>query len=128
MNLIKRIVIFAVNDENMELKLTTGFVQDFKPKRVLGSYKGILETSFVANADTDDKLDAVIQLAKQYNQESVLIIDEQRRASLFFIKTGQYEPIGDFRAVDAETAKSLDNWTLDGTQYYAVLPTVKVGA
>jgi hypothetical protein len=90
-------------------------------KHVVGSYKGTVENSIVAVVEDDVKLDYIRALAfKHDDQESILVINEDRNAFLEF-NTGTTEKLGAFRHIDALKASQLDAWTLDGTDYYAVL-------
>jgi hypothetical protein len=89
-------------------------------KKVLGSYKGQTESSYVVNASEDSALDLVLGLAKKFNQESVLIVDEERKATFKYVGSGETVKLGQFVSVSAIEAQSLENWTLDGTNYYSV--------
>lgn len=89
-------------------------------KEVLGSYKGDVEKTFVVNTNEDKALTMVKVLACLYGQESILIVDQERKASLYDCNDGTITKLGRFCAVDALEASKLDNWTLDGTQYYTV--------
>jgi hypothetical protein len=125
MNVKKRVVIFSIetgtpagiyDKQHVENELSQyGF------KSVLGSYNGVQENSYVVDASTDNALNDVLELAVNYNQESILIVDENRIASLYFIKTGLTTKLGNFTSISALEASKLDNWTLDGTDYYSVI-------
>jgi hypothetical protein len=97
-------------------------------KVVQGSYKGVFETSVLVVCDTDEKLNYIRDVAFIDGQESILVVNEDRRAYLEYNKQDQTglvktapEYIGDFRAITALDAKDLENWTLDGTDYYACI-------
>ena len=132
MNINKRVVLFSLDQPNKKFTLSSKIeviynVESFMHnrqiafKKVLGSYKGIVEDSYCAIIDDDTKLDVIFSIAAKHNQESILVVDEYRKAYLHDVLTGDVKALGDFKAVDALTAKELDNWTLDGTQYYAVV-------
>lgn len=133
MLVLKRFVIFSLKglNSNTDCSAYKSKIEailkahsiDFK--HVLGSYKNTLESSIVAIVDTDLKLDKVRSLAFQDDQESILIVDESRRAYLEYneICTLEFkiEPIGNFRHVQVEDIKDFENWTLDGTDYYTCI-------
>lgn len=143
---LKRFAIFSLTgfdlrtgiDEKSSYRLehTTSRLKalgyDFKV--VKGSYKGVLETSILVVCDEDNKLEWVRNTAFLDGQESILIVNEDRRAYLqynsaiykgLFDKTESHKPnvelIGDFRSITPLQARDLDNWTLDGNDYYACL-------
>lgn len=121
MNLNPRFAMFATNSkvgDALSMKLMTDNNIGFK--QVLGSYKGQTENSFVAIVNDDAKLNVIIDIADLWSQESILVVDENRKAKLVFMKGLEVQKLGDFRPIDVLEAQNLDNWTLDGTQYYAV--------
>lgn len=121
MNLKPRFAMFATNSkvgDALSMKLMIDNNIGFK--KVLGSYKGQTENSFVAIVNNDAKLNVIIDIANQWSQESILVVDENRKAKLVFMKGLEVQKLGDFRPIDVLEAQNLDNWTLDGTQYYAV--------
>lgn len=95
--------------------------QGIGTKELVGSYKGSQETSILAVVNDSTKLGLVLELAKSYAQESVLIVDEDRTARLKFIADGSEQALGSFKAIDAEEAAGLDAWTFDPStmQYFA---------
>lgn len=69
-----------------------------------------------------------LRLGKDFQQESVLIVQPSGRAFMIYLDgqtPGEY--IGEFQAVTKEQAEQLDGWTLnlEEGQYYAVLPERK---
>lgn len=119
MNTMKRFVMFATNTN--ENGLAERFIKPIGFKKVQGAYKGQLEDSYLVLANEDTYLNTVRKLAKLYNQESILIVNEDRKAYLEYIGTGKQVYIGQWTSIDSLTAQSLDNWTLDGVNYYACL-------
>lgn len=90
---------------------------------VTGAYKGSHEVSFLAllpNGDDSYAFRTVERLCRAYGQESLLYVDGQRQATLYYLD-GRVEPIGVFHAVTEVDALERDGWTRDlaGT-YYAV--------
>jgi len=105
--------------------------QGYDFKIVKGSYKGTLETSVLVVVDTDIKLDSIRNIAFKDGQESILIVNEDRKAYLEYNPKyfgpndgleGDIKSLGTFKAISALEAKDLDNWTLDESesQYYGV--------
>ena len=126
MNNKPRIVFFSIQtptttNSEYALGVEAGLSQ-YGFKKVLGSYNGQLEDSYMVIASEDKALDYVISIAKDFNQESILIVDENRKASLLKLYESMTEEIelGDFVSITALEAQSLENWTLDGTNYYSV--------
>lgn len=122
MNIKKRFVLFAINDKDKEKQveeLMTAHKLSFK--KVKGSYKGDLEDSYCAVVDEDVKLEIVFHIAAKFNQESILLVNEDRKAFLVDVLTGDETDLGEFVAIDSSKARQLDNWTLDGSQYYAAI-------
>ena len=127
------VIIFSVDRASREPKINIEARTDaeltlhssgIQFTRVLGSYKGDLEHSYMVHAK---HFDAIKELAKTFNQESILILDNERRASLVYtdgtlIDGHDYTKIGQFKAVDERTAKAGDAWTYRANinQYYVV--------
>ena len=99
--------------------------RDFKITQVRGSYGGIEEDSFLVLCDPvtqDYEFGMLTQLAERYGQESLLLGDAFRNASLWYEADGRTVALpGKFQAVDSVTAHKLGNWTRREGQYYAVL-------
>lgn len=89
-------------------------------RRALGSYKGTTENSFIVKAHTDDVIKHLRDLAWNFNQESILIIDEWRNGHLLDVNTQEVKKLGALRTIEESTADNYDAWTLVGGQYYVV--------
>lgn len=122
MQSVSRIVLFAINnpiwESVVEATLTASKVDFVKAKE---SYKGCLEDSYIAVVNDDAKLDLVRDIAKHYNQESILVVDEDRKARLEYIESGDKQSIGQWVEITALDAASHDAWTLVNTRYFACL-------
>lgn len=121
MNLIKRVVIFALNDKTRLAKVKYPY------KQVFGSYTMangniVQEDSYVVVVDEDDKLSDILDIAAVDGQESVLVLDEYRKASLIFCQTGDVNPIGQWTEVSSDEALQSNGYTFDKStgQYYMV--------
>jgi len=127
MNNKPRIVFFSIQTPTTNNSDYIGYVESiiskYGFKEVLGSYKGVLEKSYMVIAKEDKALEQVMGLAEQFNQESVLIVDENRKATLKFVDGGELDKteLGNFVSISALEAQNLENWTLAGTNYYSVI-------
>lgn len=81
-----------------------------------GCYKGEREDCFILQ-DIVDNLATVQQLAKWYQQESILLIDANRQARLETPQGELIKSLGTFREVRAPAAK-YDAWTRHDGRYW----------
>jgi hypothetical protein len=79
-------------------------------KVVKGCYKGQVENSYVVSSKHETK---ILELAADYNQESILQVDAVKNSSLRFLRDGSIERLGKFVKVEKEEALELDNYTYD---------------
>jgi hypothetical protein len=91
--------------------------------KVLGCYKGTQEESFLVIASEDETLDYLKDLATKFEQESILIVndDVERSADLWFAKTNELQRAGYMRPIDASRVKYMDAWTLVGNEFFGVI-------
>jgi hypothetical protein len=94
-------------------------------KRVEGSYAGSLETSYVVLTPNDGDEHGCLQLARRYGQDSVLIVDANRYATLAYLHPGNggpdirgSKPVGFWRHVTRQEAEESGSYTRDGDTYY----------
>ena len=128
MNTKSRFVLFSIERPGKSNRGYKEYVESILSKhgfkKVLGSYKGVLEKSYMVLANEDKALNDVLTLAQKFDQESVLIVDENRVATLQYLDSilnvNSSHKLGRWTSIDALEAKNLDNWTLDGTNYYSV--------
>lgn len=91
-------------------------------KRVLGAYYGREERTFAVVLSTDsevaDKQYArLLELANQYNQESILYLSRDRHATLHYTKPNTPRTaLGRFKPVSKEHALQCHSWTYDVDQ------------
>lgn len=116
-----RVVLFALNNE--------GHLDGLGPvKRVKGCYtmangeRVVEESYFLAIANEDSILETVLDTCTRDGQESILVLDENREASLVYCMTGDVVKIGQWIEVDRETALSSQGYTYDyeTNKYYTV--------
>lgn len=92
---------------------------NFRP--LTGYYKGQKEQSFAVEVNGKELVE-LINLAKNFTQESVLIVDEKNGASLAFLSTNKKMKIGKFKIASREVAEKQDNYSFDPStgRYYVV--------
>jgi len=91
---------------------------------VTGCYFGQRESSWLVEYATADYavLNWLLQLAAEYEQESILHIDAARHATLLYPYGNDAEALGKLVPVSPQAAQQLDSWTrIKSGQYYAVL-------
>lgn len=102
------------NHDNHKAMLESLKIPSFE---VWGFYKGQPELSIVVTSESYkthlERLVYVKEIAKRFNQESVLEIESDGNAQLHFIKTEEVKPIGTFQEVSREEAASQDNYTFE---------------
>src|SRR5690606_19230066 len=95
----------------------------FEPQRARGMYQGVPEASFLVPIADATELAEVLQLGlEKYEQESVLVVDEERRARLEFLDDFPME-LGRFNPV--ESVEGLEAFTEipeGGGRFFAALP------
>lgn len=95
-------------------------------KELKASYKGVKETCFLIDLGMSENIPSNIaylkSIASSYEQESILILDEHRNASLVYCQGNRVESIGKFKAVSKKDAITQDGWTYDpyNDQYYII--------
>jgi hypothetical protein len=125
--ILRPFLVFALNtdlDSYEKNILHDAGIMPNQYKQLQGMYKGQGEGSYLVDIDF---LDTVLRLAKEYNQESILIVDEIRDASLYYIETGSTIRLGKFQQV--KDTKGLDAFTIDLSSglVYAAIPEVQAG-
>lgn len=123
------ILALNLNDRGRECTIMHELF-DGRFKELEGCYKGVVENSYLVTVpewtiDGLQRLDKVIDLARQFNQESILLVSQKREASLLYLHDNQPEKlvkIGDFEAITQWEARELDSWTFDrvANQFWAV--------
>ena len=86
---------------------------------VLSYYKGHIEKSFMVHVDDDEDYDVLRWLAVQWNQESILIVDDAFAATLVFLADGSTQDIGTWTLASYGVPPADDGWTQHGHMYFA---------
>ena len=122
-NNLTPIVILALNldSEEMEQQAISRFIgKEYTRPSLVGCYKGEDERSYIIDA-VENNLDEILDFAKQYNQESILHLDNQRLATLIFDRDNSVS-LGRFKSVSESNATSRDAYTynpVSNTYYIA---------
>lgn len=86
----------------------------------IGSYKGRTEKSFLVELGEHGDYDEVRDLAAHYNQESILLVDDQGEASLIYLVGGGVDIIGQWQWAGLDQPET-DAWTQLAGQYFYVV-------
>jgi hypothetical protein len=118
----KPVIIFSVykaglidseNERNHENAKKTLASWKIPYKELIGCYKKSQEKSFLVFDNLQNMVN-IYELVRLNNQESILLLDENRNAELVYIADNpKREKLGKFKAVDKETAEKKDNFTFD---------------
>ena len=123
------IIILKVNSPSIaqDKAIISKFLgYEYTSTAMIGSYKGEQNPSYIIELK-DKTLNEVLVFAGNMNQESILYLDNERRASLVFTASlsvfpdaSAHVPLGMFKAVHKDIALKSDNWTLNPNtnQYY----------
>lgn len=79
-------------------------------KALRGSYKGKTEISHLIEFQSLQDLRSILALAGEYSQESILVLDPERNAELYYIGGG-IESLGRFVNVTQDEALKQNAWT-----------------
>ena len=109
----KKCIILALNSGSLILDINQIRSLGLPFKCLVGSYKGTLEDSFLVTYDTYEQYEKVLKLARKFSQESVLMLNEDRDATLYYLESGDLINLGPFVSVLRKIAYSMDAWTLD---------------
>ena len=109
------------NKHNTDILETLIVKHGLSYKHLVGSYKGIREASFLVEYDT--QLPLILDWAEKLEQESVLLLDEDRNAQLFDFKDQQGVIIGKLQAITSKQAIKLENFSYCplNNQFFGVL-------
>jgi len=117
------IIILEVNSPSIaqDKAIISEFLgYEYTSTAMVGSYKGVQNPSYIIEL-THKTIKDVLSFAIVNNQESILYLDNERRASLMFtdVENGLLD-IGTLKAVHKDIALESDNWTLNPNtnQYY----------
>lgn len=87
--------------------------QGFRVKALKGSYKGQTKDSYLVPIASPETIQQALHVAKQHDQESVLVCDSERRSKLIFTQDRSELDLGSFVPVTASEARSQACYTYD---------------
>lgn len=117
----KPFIILALNAGNTRLEvdiLRKNGVRDDQVRYLLGVYthqddRQVSEHSYLVVCDGAKQREELIALAEQFKQESVLIVNADRSAELYYIAAGRTEHLNQWSEVSEYTAKQEKSYTFD---------------
>lgn len=92
----------------------------FTAARTNGYYKGVREASFMVLAPHDNVLNTVVNWAREFEQESVLIVDEYQQGALLYMDpTNRPQQIGTWSYIESGDETEYEAYTefADGSRY-----------
>jgi len=98
-----------VNGTNKRITEASLSAMKISYEKVLGNYQGTEEMSYIVTDMT--KLDVIIGIAREFDQESILLRNEDNDCKLYFLESKQYQPIGKLEAVTVTEALNNDSYT-----------------
>lgn len=121
----------ATNDLN-NVDLIQAFDHRFQitAQPVRGFWKGESEPSYIMQTDSQYVLIEAFLLARQYEQDAILLVKDDNRAVLIDCVSGQQTDIGDWQKVSPAVAKQFDAYTVDsaGTHWVACTKAERAAA
>lgn len=102
---------FNSGDQSEDMRRLKDAGLKFKAGR--GSYKGVSNPSYLVLFKDLRDLRAIINLANESKQESILMVDVDRKCELVYLDTGNRLDIGKWTEVE--------RWELDGRDAYSEL-------
>jgi hypothetical protein len=116
-------IFFALNQATPEQDMqtiTSAFPHE-KVEQYSGVYKGQSEASYCIEGNRET-LAWVLALAKEYNQESILLVSDSGKAGLLFCDSGEFVKLsGIWQQIDQSMTGYLDAYSEKSGQFYAVL-------
>lgn len=120
----KPFILFTLNAGESEQRLAELFLLG-NLKKVKGCYKDQVDVAYLlpltGEFECDFKMvERLERLCKYYKQESYLVVDKKRRATLVYLSPHKTECLGTFQSSNPAEAIASGNWTLDGSTFWIV--------
>lgn len=126
----KTVTIISAHDNSLSTTVNTWralrLQKDLREavyQRAVGRYNGHEEISFIVSTPGGTMgqfWQSLVVLAKRYGQESVLHVDANQQAALYFIEDGTWQHLGPYVQVTETEALSLGSYTkTEEGLYYA---------
>ena len=103
-------IVFSIPSADIEAVRQYLSIAKIKYKDVLGVYKGVREESLLVS---DRHEGVVMQLCKQWNEESILYVDAFRHSYLRYMEDDRVQRLGIWEQVLPSEIKTLDAYTFD---------------
>jgi len=85
-----------------------------------GSYKGVNNPSYLVVFNTRKQFDKILKLALKANQESILVVNENRECSLRYLADDYTQELGQWTEVPRHKAKASVGYSeIDGRYFIA---------
>jgi hypothetical protein len=113
-NTLTSLVILALNLDSIEAEhnaISKFLGYEYERPALDGCYKGEVERSYILEVNGKDLTD-ILAFSKEYNQESILYLDNQRLATLIYSMDNMVS-LGLFKGVSEAHAKSKDAYTFN---------------
>ena len=119
----KPFIMFALNSGSKQERRLIELYLQRNVKEVVGCYKRVQEPAYIlvlSGNFLEDKpvIERLLRLTDHYHQESILLVDSKRKASLMYLESEDTEDIGYFVRSNPAEAIALGNWTLDGSTFW----------
>ena len=90
-----------------------------KVKSGLGSYKNKQSITHLVTFRTIEDLQKIISIAREYHQESILVVDSNRTCDLIYMDP-KISPVklGNWTEITQYEASKSDSWTLLDNRYF----------
>jgi len=115
----------VVNKQDTDRLENYLIMDNFRYKTLIGCYKGNTEASFLVEYDNINEMVTLNKLAQHFDQETILLLDEDRNAVIYNESDNGLTqiPIGKLRNITPKQAQKLDAWSYCpiNDQYYGVL-------
>lgn len=119
MNVKKRFCIFnfapydQTHPEDVKKALEELKANNIETAKVVTNYNGKEEESHFAYIEDDVKFNLIVKLAYSFLQESILIVNEDRKCYLYSLVSFDQKFVGDWTSVQMLDAVKKDNWIMD---------------
>lgn len=112
------------NNNRHKVMYATLLVMGYDPVECMGCYQGQTEQSFAIAGDNNDEI-KLLELAKSYDQESILAVYNDGVAELIYANSGDRRVIGKMKCIggeDGDTKEMINgrDYTFIAGKYYVV--------
>lgn len=113
-----RVYIELNTDNDIQRLVDAGYsLSQITP--AIGSYKGQVSPSYMITMESMNLLPGIVELARLYNQESILLELDGKASLVFMDQDKDTIELGTMSEITQSRAHELDAWTLVEGRYYA---------